>query len=45
MMIITGPMLSAGNELAAAASKALGITMEFENISEYVPGLDIKGLD
>lgn len=34
MMIVTGPMLSAGDELAAAASKALGATMEFESISE-----------
>jgi hypothetical protein len=34
MMVLTGPMLCAGSELAASASKALGQTMEFENISE-----------
>lgn len=34
MMIVTGPMLAAGNELATAANKALGAAMEFENISE-----------
>jgi len=34
MMTVTGPMLCAGNELANAASKALGQTIEFENISE-----------
>ncbi|KAK4641029.1 hypothetical protein QC762_608780 [Podospora pseudocomata] len=34
MMVITGPMLCAGKELAESASKALGQTMEFENISE-----------
>ncbi|KAK4233974.1 Prestalk A differentiation protein A [Achaetomium macrosporum] len=34
MMVLTGPMLCSGNELATAASKALGQTMEFENISE-----------
>lgn len=33
MMIVTGPMLCAGKELAEAASKALGDTIEFENIS------------
>jgi hypothetical protein len=33
MMIVTGPMLCAGNELAEAASKALGTEMKFENIS------------
>lgn len=36
MMVVTGPMLCAGEELATAASKALGQTLEFENISEYV---------
>jgi hypothetical protein len=35
-MVVTGPMLCAGKELAEAASKALGQTMEFENISESV---------
>ncbi|KAM4066111.1 nmrA-like family protein [Hirsutella rhossiliensis] len=34
MMVVTGPMLCAGNELATAASKALGTEMEFEDISE-----------
>lgn len=31
-----GPMLCAGNELATAASKALGVDMKFENISQSV---------
>ncbi|EGR44321.1 uncharacterized protein TRIREDRAFT_112380 [Trichoderma reesei QM6a] len=34
MMIVTGPQLCAGKELAEAASKALGVNIEFENISE-----------
>jgi len=34
LIVLTGPMLAAGNELATAASQALGIDMEFENISE-----------
>ncbi|KAK3312008.1 hypothetical protein B0H66DRAFT_644806 [Apodospora peruviana] len=34
MMIVTGPMLCAGKELAEAASQALGTKLEFENISE-----------
>jgi len=34
MMIVTGPMLCAGNELVAAASKALGAEIKFENITE-----------
>lgn len=34
MMVLTGPMLCAGKELAESASKALGQKMEFENISE-----------
>ncbi|KAH7029876.1 uncharacterized protein B0I36DRAFT_245099 [Microdochium trichocladiopsis] len=34
MMIVTGPMLCAGNELAEAASQALGSPMEFENVSQ-----------
>ncbi|KAK0619992.1 hypothetical protein B0T14DRAFT_566786 [Immersiella caudata] len=33
MMVVTGPMLCAGKELATSASKALGQTLEFENIS------------
>lgn len=32
----SGPMLAAGNELATAASEALGIEMKFEDISVYV---------
>ncbi|KFA45616.1 hypothetical protein S40293_08625 [Stachybotrys chartarum IBT 40293] len=36
MMVVTGPMLCAGNELAAAASKALKTELAFENISEQV---------
>ncbi|RYP51414.1 hypothetical protein DL769_010817 [Monosporascus sp. CRB-8-3] len=34
MMVVTGPMLCAGQELATAASQALGTEMEFEDISE-----------
>ncbi|KAB5533442.1 hypothetical protein GE09DRAFT_1227458 [Coniochaeta sp. 2T2.1] len=34
MMVITGPMLCAGDELAEAASQALGQKLQFENISE-----------
>ncbi|KAL2164748.1 hypothetical protein VTH06DRAFT_43 [Thermothelomyces fergusii] len=34
LIVLTGPMLCSGKELAASASKALGQTMEFENISE-----------
>ncbi|KAJ9144708.1 Prestalk A differentiation protein A [Pleurostoma richardsiae] len=34
MMVITGPMLSAGEELAEAASQALGTTLKFKDISE-----------
>ncbi|KAL7930731.1 hypothetical protein V8C35DRAFT_283233 [Trichoderma chlorosporum] len=34
MMIVTGPQLCAGQELAQAASKALGVQIEFEDISE-----------
>lgn len=30
-------MLCTGDELATAASKALGTNMAFEDISEYVP--------
>jgi len=33
LIILTGPMLAAGKELAAAASEALGTPMEFEDIS------------
>lgn len=34
LMTLTGPMLAAGEELAEAASQALGTKMEFEDISE-----------
>ncbi|KAI0398323.1 NAD(P)-binding protein [Xylariaceae sp. FL0594] len=34
MMIVTGPMLAAGEELATAATDALGTKVEFEDISE-----------
>ncbi|KAF7561545.1 hypothetical protein G7046_g2597 [Stylonectria norvegica] len=34
MMIVTGPLLCAGEELASAASKALGTELKFENISQ-----------
>jgi len=34
LMILTGPMLAGGDELATAASEALGVDMKFENISE-----------
>ncbi|KAK1236951.1 hypothetical protein MKX08_007899 [Trichoderma sp. CBMAI-0020] len=34
MMIVTGPLLCAGKELAEAASRALAAKIEFENISE-----------
>ncbi|KJK74048.1 hypothetical protein H634G_10674 [Metarhizium anisopliae BRIP 53293] len=34
MMIVTGPKLCAGDELATAASKALGTEIKFENISQ-----------
>jgi len=34
LMICTGPMLAAGEELANAASEALGAKIEFEDISE-----------
>ncbi|OAA72931.1 NAD(P)-binding domain protein [Akanthomyces lecanii RCEF 1005] len=34
MMVVTGPLLCAGEELATAASQALGADMKFENISE-----------
>ncbi|KAJ6496062.1 hypothetical protein C8R45DRAFT_153294 [Mycena sanguinolenta] len=33
LMVVTGPQLCAGNELATAASQALGTTIQFENIS------------
>lgn len=33
LMVVTGPMLATGDELAAAASKALGTEMTFEDIS------------
>ncbi|KAK9241810.1 NAD(P)-binding protein [Lipomyces tetrasporus] len=34
LIALTGPMLAAGNELATATSRALGVDMKFENISE-----------
>jgi len=34
LIVCTGPLLTAGSELAEAASKALGVTIEFEAISE-----------
>ncbi|KAK5938816.1 hypothetical protein PMZ80_009008 [Knufia obscura] len=34
LMVLTGPMMCAGNELATAASQALGMELEFEDISE-----------
>lgn len=33
-MVCTGPMMATGDELATAASKALGSELKFENISE-----------
>lgn len=34
LMVVTGPMLCGGVELADAATQALGVQMEFENISQ-----------
>ncbi|PYH43064.1 NAD(P)-binding protein [Aspergillus saccharolyticus JOP 1030-1] len=34
LMVLTGPMLTTGDELASAASQALGEELKFENISE-----------
>ncbi|EXJ62074.1 hypothetical protein A1O7_02507 [Cladophialophora yegresii CBS 114405] len=34
LMVLTGPLLCAGEELATAASQALGTELEFEDISE-----------
>ncbi|ROT39540.1 NAD(P)-binding protein [Sodiomyces alkalinus F11] len=34
MMVVTGPMLCTGDELATAASKVLGKQMQYEDISE-----------
>jgi uracil phosphoribosyltransferase len=34
LMVVTGPMLATGDELATAASEALDIDMAFEDISE-----------
>ncbi|KAM9874798.1 hypothetical protein VDGL01_11119 [Verticillium dahliae] len=34
MMVVTGPMLCAGKELATAASETLGTQIEFEDISQ-----------
>lgn len=33
-MVATGPMLASGSELATAASQALGVELQFEDISE-----------
>jgi hypothetical protein len=33
-MVLTGPLLTTGDELATAASQALGVDMKYENISE-----------
>ncbi|KAF8160062.1 hypothetical protein B0H34DRAFT_706022 [Crassisporium funariophilum] len=34
LLVATGPMLTSGDELAAAATKALGVKMEFVSITE-----------
>ncbi|KAF1990390.1 NAD(P)-binding protein [Aulographum hederae CBS 113979] len=34
LMVCTGPLLTTGDELATAASQALGVDMKFEDISE-----------
>lgn len=34
MMVVTGPMLASGKELATAASKGVGTQLQFKNISE-----------
>jgi hypothetical protein len=34
LMVVTGPMLATGGELATAASQALGVELQFEDISE-----------
>ncbi|PSR82513.1 hypothetical protein PHLCEN_2v6061 [Hermanssonia centrifuga] len=34
ILVVTGPMMTAGPELAQAASQALGVKMEFQSISE-----------
>lgn len=36
LIVLTGPMLAAGNELAECAHQALGESLEFDNISAYV---------
>jgi len=33
-MVFTGPMLATGSELATAASQALGVELQFKDISE-----------
>ncbi|OJJ96344.1 hypothetical protein ASPACDRAFT_54688 [Aspergillus aculeatus ATCC 16872] len=35
LMVLTGPLLSTGDELATAASNALGVDLKFEDIPEY----------
>ncbi|KAF7520529.1 hypothetical protein G7054_g12733 [Neopestalotiopsis clavispora] len=42
MMVVTGPELCAGEELATAASQALGVTMQLEGISEAEAGNILK---
>ncbi|KAA6414447.1 MAG: hypothetical protein FRX48_01196 [Lasallia pustulata] len=34
LIVLTGPMLATGDELATAASQALGVEIKYENISE-----------
>lgn len=36
LTILSGPMLTTGDELASAASSVLGTDMKFEDISPYV---------
>jgi hypothetical protein len=36
LMLSLGPILATGNELAEAASQALGTEMKFEDISKYI---------
>lgn len=39
LITVTGPMMVSGNELANAASQALGKTISFEDIPRYVEAL------
>lgn len=36
LMVVTGPLLMAGDDLADVASKSLGMKLQYEEISEYV---------